>query len=304
MKKTRKVLALLLVMIMTVTLSVAGTIAYLKDTDEAANTMVLGNVTIDQHEYQRKVDDDGELVTEEIDGINSYVLENFEQDKPLFPAVIPNGGTVNGVKWDYDTTRVRMTQVDSYGTAQVFNTPNAQDKFVTVENTGLSDAYVRTIIAFEVGSAVLEDEENFKDQPLINSEMRVGEEADGVQPWTFGFVDEVEIAGNNWLVMELIYTGADLGDGTWRHENGVLPSKDTTYPNLCQVYMASRATNEDVEALDGNNNGEYDILVLSQAVQAAGFESPSLALDTAFGTVEENVATWMNDLATEVVPIT
>ena len=294
----KKLVALIMVLALAFTTLVGGTLAYFTDTDDAVNTMTLGNVHIDQHEYQREVGDDGEYVTDTIDNRTSYVLEEFEQDKPLYPADIPNGGTVNGVKWDYDAVPVRMSQVESHGGAQVFNTPNAQDKFVTVENTGDSDAYVRTLIAFEVGTAELESEE-FPHQPLIGTEIRAkvpSQNDNGQFPWTIGFTDYVTIAGNKYLVKELIYTGAMTSSG-WKHKNGVLPADETTYPSLCQVYLASRATNEDVEALDGNNNDKYDILVLSQAVQAAGFDTAKLALDTAFGAVDATTAAeWLEDI--------
>ena len=47
--------------------------------------------------------------------------------------------------------------------------------------------------------------------------------------------------------------------------------------------MKPEATNDDVIAIDGNQNGTYDILVLSQAVQAQGFENGAVALNEAFG---------------------
>ena len=83
---------------------------------------------------------------------------------------------------------------------------------------------------------------------------------------------------------------------------------ETTIPSLLQVYLSKDATNEDVEALDGNGNGTYDILVKSEAVQAAGFEgNPDLrsgmsaaeyALNTAFYEVtEETVAEVYGDIA-------
>ena len=271
-----------------------GSLAYLSDTDSAVNVMTLGSVKITQHEYQRATNADGTYKTDTIDNRTSYVLEDFEQAKPLYPAIIPNGGTVNGVTWDYDSTPVRMSQVKSHGGASVFNTPNAQDKFVTVENTGKSDAYVRTLIAFEVGTATLDDA-NYPNQTLIGTEIRAKEadkNSNGEQPWTLGFADYVEIDGNKYLVKELVYTGAMTSNG-WKHENGVLPAGETTYPSLCQVYMASRATNEDVEALDGNKNGTYDILVLSQAVQVAGFDNAKTALEAAFGVANvKNAKAW------------
>lgn len=304
--KNRK-LILIVSLVLAMTMSLGGTLAYLTDTDADVNTMVLGNVDIEQHEYQRAKDENGVLKTETIDGINSYVLETYTNEgKVLLPAIVPNGGSANGIKWDYDqTARVRMTQVDSYGTADVFNTPNAVDKFVTVENTGKTDAYVRTFVAFEIGNATLINEKYGESQPLISSEIRAEKLADntaGAQPWSKGFVDYVEIDGNKYLVYELIYTGANLGGDEWRHADGILPAGDTTYPSLCQVYMASWANNQEVVDLDGNANGTYDILVLSQAIQAAGWTATEdkiaaqVALDTGFGeATKENIQKWFQD---------
>ena len=285
MKKRIVTIALVIALLAT---CFAGTYAYLTDTDAAVNTMTLGNVKIEQWEYQRATNEDGTYKTDTIDGRTSYVLEAFEDNKPLFPAVIPNGGTVNGVTWDYDAIPVRMSQVDSHGGASVFNTPNAVDKFVTVENTGDSDAYVRTLIAFEMGSLSVEEFAK-----AISYEMRADEAGEGAFPWQFGTQVVANIGGHNYYVYELIYCGAQTST-VYKHENGILPAGETTYPSLCQVYMTAESTNETVNAIDGDANGEYDILVLSQAVQAAGFENAKLALDTAFGAVTaDTAAQWL-----------
>jgi len=102
----------------------------------------------------------------------------------------------------------------------------------------------------------------------------------------------VTIDGNNYFIHEFTYAGAP---GV-RHEGGILPAGETAYPSLSQVYIGSEATNEDCKALDGNGNGTLDILVLSQAVQAAGFADADTALDAAFGDVDAaNVAAWFGD---------
>ena len=51
-----------------------------------------------------------------------------------------------------------------------------------------------------------------------------------------------------------------------------------------------------MEAIDGNGNGTLDILVLSQAVQTAGFDDAQTALNTAFGTASEKAADIIIDL--------
>lgn len=267
-------------------LAIGGTLAYLQDNDSDVNVMTLGNVKIEQHEYEREVDADGNYVTDTIDNVTSYVLKDFTQGKPLLPIVgDPNEPSNSPAYAGYDATRVRMTQVDSYGTMDVFAGKNAQDKFVTVENTGKTDAYVRTIVAIEVGST---------NTDLIGISYHTA--------WNKAEIGTIAINSNNYYVYEFTYPGAPLSDGTIRHENGVLPAGDTTYPSLCQVYLKHNATNEDMVKIDGNGNGTLDILVVSQAVQTAGFADAETALNTAFGDITTTNHPWLTDAPTFNAP--
>lgn len=287
MKLNRK-LVMVAALVLSVAMATTGTLAYLSDSDADVNVMTLGNVKIEQHEYERALTADGEYETTTIGDNTSYVLQTFSQGKPMLPVIVNPGSGVAGSGWD--TTRVNMTQVDSYGSMQVFQTPNAVDKFVTVENTGKSDAYVRTLVAVEIGdgSAAL----------LGISHRGTEEENDFSDPWKLKkAIATIERNGTKYVVHEFVYHGAQLSNGEMRHENGVLPAGDTTYPSLCQVYLRAEATNEDCEALDGNDNGVLDVIVLSQAVQAAGFENAQAALDAAFGKTSEKVAEWFNGVA-------
>lgn len=273
MSKLKKVLLMCTAYVLVAALAIGGTIAYLQDSDSDVNVMTLGNVKIAQHEYERAVDANGAYETKKIDGVNSYVLKDFTQGKDLLPIVgDPSTGAAG-----WDNTVVRMTQVDSYGSMQVFAGKNAQDKFVTVENTGKTDAYVRTIVAIEIGST---------NGSLIGTSFH--------STWASNDVDTITVDGNNYMVIEYAYVGGQLSDGSWRHQGGVLPAGDTSYPNLSQVYIKSAATNEDMVKLDGNGNGTLDILVISQAVQAAGFDNAQTALDTAFGKSSEKAAEWFD----------
>ncbi len=282
MSKFKKVLLMGTAYALVAALSIGGTVAYLTSSDSEVNVMTLGNVKIKQHEYQRVVDEDGNYKTTTIDGQTSYVLEDFEQGKALVPSAVKTNGT--GWDWDKDAT-IRMKQVGSYGGMDVFvKGSNAQDKFVTVENTGKTDAYVRTFVAFECGEA---------DPGLVGNSYH--------STWTNNPIGTIEVDGNQYFLIEYVYNGGQLSDGSWRHENGILPAGDTSYPSLAQVYLKAEATNEDCEKLDGNDNGTLDILVLSQAVQAAGFDNAKAALDTGFGVANtENVAKWFDGI---VVPV-
>ncbi len=274
MSKLKKVLLMCTAYVLVAALAIGGTLAYLTSTDDDVNVMTLGNVSIKQHEYERVVNADGTFATDTIDNVTSYVLKDFTQAKPLLPSAID---TTTWEGWDWDSTVVRMTQVDSYGYMQVFKAAsNAQDKFVTVENTGDTDAYIRTLVAIEIGST---------DGSLIGTSYH--------STWTKNEVGTIVVDGNTYFVFEYVYNGAN---GTL-HDNGILPAGDTAYPNLSQVYIKSAATNEDMVALDGNGNGTLDILVLSQAVQVAGFDNAQTALDTAFGKSSEKAVEWFGGIA-------
>ncbi len=294
--KMKKVLALVLAFALTITATIGGTVAYLTSQDEDVNVMTLGNVKIEQHEFERVVDENGNYTTIDVDGVESYELKEFTQAKPLYPFV----GKVDA---GYDAIPVRLAQLghNSRGGMDVLPAANVQDKFVVVENTGRSDAYVRTIVAFEAGSVVEEDW-----YKLVNytSHFTWVE----TQDW---FVTEIN--GNNYYLVEFVYNGYE----DVQHPNGVLKAGDYTYNSLAQVYLFDHVTNEDVEALDGNKNGTFDILVLSQAVQAAGFEDMEVttfasegttipasvvALNEAFGEFnEDNVKVWFGDTYIPVV---
>ena len=269
----KKKLVATLSVVLILGLAVLGILAYLTSEDSDVNVMTLGNVKIEQHEYERILNEAGtyEMVTSEKYG-EGYKLQDFTQAKPLYPAT----GAITG--WG---AKVPFDQIKGASGAQaVFaGLNNVQDKFVLVENTGKSDAYVRTIIALEYGS-------NEKDIIGISTG----------DFWNWNPVGVVGIDGNNYYVFEAVYKGSST-----RHINGVLPAGEYTYNSLGQVYLKNEATNEDCGNLDGNKNGTYDILVLSQAVQTEGFADAATALDTAFGkTNAENVAEWFAD---ETIPV-
>ena len=282
MSKLKKVLLMCTAYVLLAALAIGGTIAYLQDDDSDVNVMTLGNVSIAQHEYERVVDANGDYVVD--DSVGGYKLQPFTQDKPLYPATIPT----NSAEWTYGSTNAMFEQVGANGGGMnVFVEPNAVDKFVFVENTGKTDAYVRTLIAFESGSLSAVE----WDEVVCTSYHSSWE-----KPVVIG---SITVENNNYVVLEYTYKGRpDKGF----HENGILPAGEVTQCSLGQVYMRSTATNEDCEAIDGNKNGKYDILVLSQAVQTAGFDSASTALDTAFGKSSEKAAVWFNGVWAKHVP--
>lgn len=234
--------------LLVVVLAVTGTVAYLQDTDEDVNVMTLGNVYIEQIEQEWN-----EAKTELVD---------FTQAKPLYPYVGQLG-------WENET--------EEDGAYRRFTMNNVVDKYVSVKNTGKSDAYVRTFIALEMGDYAYNE---FTMVGVSNNAANGAEfQFDGAWKWTNDFV--AEINGKNYNVMVAV------------HEDAVEPG-ETTIPSLLQVYLSKDAGNEEVEKLDGNDNGTYDILVFSEAVQTNGFTDAKSALNEAFGNPDNFYHPWKN----------
>lgn len=126
MKKYTKIISMIAVLALTIVMTIMVTMALLADSTFTHNTMVVGNVDIEQDEYQR--DEDGKL-------------EKFEQDKPALP--IP-------VEGELPKQEEPVTFPEIPGEYELYeDVEGVQDKLVVIKNTGENEAYVRTVIAFE-----------------------------------------------------------------------------------------------------------------------------------------------------------
>ena len=191
-------------------------------------------------------------------------IEQIEQERDengdltSFTQGQPAYPAVGEIVWDDEGVNVNGTEY------QVFdeNLRNVIDKIVTVKNTGKSPAYVRTIIAIEAPDGDPKDliHVNFNPDGLTRT------------PWT-----PIEIDGVDYVLSVFTYT------------EPLLPG-EISAPSLMQVFLGSEATNEDV-SLFGDT---WEIFVVSQAIQTAGFESAEEALQTGFGPVSAQSHPWMD----------
>ena len=151
----KKVLAWLLAITLTAAVSIGATLAYLTDTDEDVNVMTLGQVKIDQLEYERV---DTETQNDEAE------VQEFHDNKTLLPAV-----TKDGFDYTSGDTYVDWTQIGKDGyTSDIWDPEqinNEVDKMVFVKNKGDYDAYVRSVFAFEANGYTVEQ---FKDLFHLN----------------------------------------------------------------------------------------------------------------------------------------
>jgi len=255
MKKST--LLMVLSLVLALALGVGGTMAYLQDTDEDVNVMTLGNVYIEQ--IEQEWNEEGELVA-------------FTQGKPLYPGVYSEDD--EGTDHRFPLTFLKDDEGNDMPEWQIIDgtkSKNAVDKIVTVKNTGKSDAYVRTVFAFEMDKEMTAD-------PYLHIIIN-NNKVDKDITWTW-LEETVEIGGIYYQV------------GVATYKNALAPG-EISDPSLKQVGLMHHATNEICELF-----GEtYDILVVSQAVQTMGFEDANEndtaadeALNAAFGeiTVDNN----------------
>ena len=244
----KKFMMVLLAMSIVCIMAVGGTMSYLTYTDYDVNTMVVGNVKIEQLEQMR--DENGAFVDLQPQGQKLYPY--------IREMVLDNG-------W-YDTAK------------------NAMDKIVSVKNTGAQAAYVRTVFAFEMKKDEDTDGTVTWDNPVGNDVILNANGTIEFGPTIYRYADEtfgIDRANAEAAFVVGIYTYGEVAPGA------------TSDFSLKQICLASTVGNEFSEAV----GPEYEVLVLSQAVQTEGFASADDALIDSFGELTaENAASWFADV--------
>ncbi len=287
MSKFKKVLLAGASYVLVTALAIGGTVAYLTDTDSDVNVMTLGNVKIEQREYERAVDKDGNFITVDTTNVDpnygytkAYKLQEFTQGKPALPAVYSNGTTA------WDEFQQLWNQVGAPGSNDLFDDSmkNVIDKFVFVENIGKTDAYYRTIIAIECPEELENGDTMIHTSFNANHRFDFNDNEDGSQNSASANKFFTEIDGVRYLVYVATYT-EKLSPG------------EVSRPSLLQLFLDPAATNEDCATFGDT----WDVLVVSQAVQADGFADADTALDTAFGNITTDAHPWVNGVDIPVV---
>lgn len=281
MKKST--LIMILSLVLAVALGVGGTLAYLTDEDGDINVMTVGYVTITQNEQERV----------EI-GNPEAGLDEFTQKKAMNPAVIKNHSHKEPIDANGWEVEIR-DQVKNY-----------VDKIVSVTNTGANDAYVRTIFAFpEAGDF---DTTYKANEQWLHWNGVSDTDTTPANGWIWGKDKTTEWPGNtdNWDVYENVEIKGKIYDIYIATNKNVLAPKGTTAPSLLGMFIDEKV-DCDVNPTTGEKNytfGTYnlgdistlDVLVLSQAVQADGFDTAWEAFDAAFPTTKENLVEWLSNI--------
>ncbi len=264
----KKILALAIAAIMVVTALASVSLAYLMDTDDDTNTFTVGNVQIVQNELDRKGNDYG------------------TDSKKFYPII--------------------NDSVDADG---YHHGANYIDKFVTVTNTGSEDAYIRTHIAFPAalddGPTAFDASANILHWNAASAKYdKKISTAFGNIPnaWYWGKSTDNDWPGNGgeWNFYQTTVDGILYNVYVVTHATKVAPTK-TTAPSLFGVYLDAYVNwapeggyfldkpGTADKNIDFDLSKDFDILVISEAVQAEGWgddeNAAFTALDQAFGAV-------------------
>ncbi len=219
---SRRTWLMCLALALSIAAAVSGTLAYLTDTETTTNVMAVGNVDIELTEWERG----NQAGKETLDTLAGMELNAFKNgDKPLYPAVLMTDSVAEakGTMWSSDEV------------------VGVVDKIVQVKNVGASNAYFRTIVAFEAFDGMDE---------LLHINWNETDYA-----WSEGteaFLDD----GNRYMVYYGVY-------------QDVLAAGETAPMSLLQVYLDPEADNSAVAQL----GSEYEIKVAAQAVQTNNFDA-------------------------------
>ena len=251
MKKRIVTIALVVAL---VAIAAVGTLAYFTDTDDATNTFVVGNVSID-------------LIEEERDGNGG--TKEFTQGKKLYPIV----GSAQGEKDEYGMPTAK----------------NYVDKMVTIKNAGSEKAYIRAY--FAIPSALDDGYETFNAGMNV-LHFNFGNKVVGSAISSTEGVEWIWTHGSKWNYFETTlsdgikynvyyadyYQAVDAGATTEQLVQGVYLDKSFDIKDgKCYAF------GEEVTLDDGWDWNNVKCPVFAVACQAEGFDNAADAINAAFG---------------------
>ena len=256
----KKILSICLVIALAATAVVGGTLAYFTDTEGAKNVMTVGNVDIIQDETNEKG-------------------EAFEDNQKLFPY------TGSGDMMNPENQEQIQTDYFTGGVPKTAN--NWITKLVTVKNDGSEDAYVRTLFAFQnlsdgtIAADPATGDLAWRTQHGLHYDLGQHTASVYFPKDASGNYITYTNGGKSYIVGEYFYK-MDNGNGGY---DSILNPQERSHPSLKSIALEYYVDNEDAKLYE-----DYEILVVSQAVQTKGFTDVNGngvicddALNTAFG---------------------
>lgn len=171
------------------------------------------------------------------------------------------------------------------GSAQNETIKNAVEKEVYVTNTGSEDAYVRVHIAVPT---VLDDKDNAGKNAL---HFNYKNDNVGAGKWDWSKTTGADYTGN-WNTYSATIDEIEYTVYVVTYEDKLTPG-ETTVDAIHQMYLDSKVTNEDIARYKETLGDKWNVYVVAEGGQAAGFDNAYDALNTQFGVPGAyNVGDW------------
>lgn len=201
-------------------------------------------------------DDDAQTNTFTVGNVDIDLEENYTQDSKLLPVT---------------------------GSAQNGTLENGVTKEVYVKNMGSEDAYVRVHIAIP---SVLDDGADTFDASANILHFNFDEESIGEKKWDWSKTTGTPYTGDwNYYTTEI--DGIKYNVYVVTYETALAGKVGETIAQteyaMNQVYLDKDVTNEDITKLKATLGEKWNIKVVAEGVQAAGFDNAYDALNSAFG---------------------
>ena len=188
--------------------------------------------------------------------------ENFEQNSKLLPAT---------------------------GSAQAGTLENGVDKEIAVKvEAGSEDTYVRVHIAIP---SILDDGASTFDAKNNVLHFNYAPDSIGEGKWDWSKTTGAPYDGD-WNYYETTIDGIKYNVYVVTYGTALKAGQTTPEYAMHQVYLDSKVTSADMEKLVDALGNEWEIKVIAEGTQAAGFDDAYAALNTAFGVPGTYTPAW------------
>ena len=199
--------------------------------------------------------------------VDISIKENFEQNSKLLPAT---------------------------GSAQAGTLENGVDKEVAVTvNTGSEDTFVRVHIAIP---SILDDGASTFDAENNVLHFNYDENSIGEGKWDWSKTAGTPYEGD-WNYYETTIDGIKYNVYVVTYGAALKAGETTSEYAMHQVYLDSEVTSSDIEKIKTTLGENWEIKVIAEGCQSAGFSDAYAALNAAFGTPGNYVpAAWQTTI--------
>lgn len=174
------------------------------------------------------------------------------------------------------------------GSAQTGTLKNGITKEVSVKNVGSEDAYVRVHIAIP---SVLDNGNPKFDAGKNALHFNYAADSIGEGKWDWSKTTGAPFVGD-WNYYETKIGNISYNVYVVTYGTALKKNEETPDKAIHQVYLDSNTSNEAIASYKETLGDNWQILVLAEGAQAAGFDDAYTALNTAFGVPGTYTPNW------------